>query len=425
MAEIKAFKGMKFSKKAGVISSLCCPPYDVITSEQRQILLQKNPCNIVRLEHTDSTKNSYETVLNTLNNWKSKGIFEYESENAVYIYEQEFNLNSVRRRLKGIIARVRLEEFSSGVILPHEHTMSHAKKDRLSHLKATQCSFSQVFALYDDKKRTTYRLVENLSKDPPSLELTDSQEVVHRLWVVTNPKAIAQFVSDFADKKLFIADGHHRYETALAYRDYCRKNKIECACDYQMMYLVDIQNSGLAALPTHRLIKTQNGYDAQKVLDVCRENFFVYKKSGADNIEAELKAQLIRGRKAFAYYCGNGKWYLLILKSKDIMSRFLPNRSSVYQELDVTILHKLILEKAFGIDDKNMAEQASLDYTRLATDAVEKVDSNEYQCSFLLNPTSVSQLCNIALSGEKMPQKSTYFYPKQITGLVMNDLCTD
>ena len=221
---------------------------------------------------------------------------------------------------------------------------------------------------------------------------------------MTDKDEINAICSDFADKKLYIADGHHRYETALNYRNYCRENGIgDGGEDYVMMMLVDMEHDGLVVLPTHRLVRDLESFDKE-------------------NAESKLKELYDEGKKAFAFYSGDKGYNLLVLRDEKVIEELLPNKSKATQGLDVTVLHTLVLEKIFGIDAENMAKQINLTYTRLFDEAIESVDTGKAQCAFILNPTRVTEIRDVAAAGEKMPQKSTYFYPKLITGLVMNKL---
>ena len=354
-----------------------------------------------------------------------KGVLVHEDKPAVYIYEEEFNAYNKRSSVKGIIARVKVEEFSKGVILPHEFTLSKAKTDRFNLMKATNCNFSQIYALYMDEEHTTLKTIDALSKGDPDQKFTDNDHITHKLWIITDEKVIQKLTADFADRKLYIADGHHRYETALNYRDYCRANGISKEGDpqdYQMIYLVDMQHPGLVVFPTHRMVRDLENFDRDEVLRGCEEYFDIKKFTSVGNINSELGKQYKQGNKAFGFYCGKGEWYLLVLKDIGVMSKVLPDLSPASQQLDVSVLHSLILEKTMGIDKENMANQINLTYTKFFEEAIMKVDRGEFQCSFILNPTRVTEIRDVAAAGEKMPQKSTYFYPKMITGMVMNDL---
>ena len=425
MAEIRAFRGMRYAQSAGDISQLCCPPYDIISEEERKAFLKQNEHNVIRLELPREGEDVYAEAADVLNRWRDSGVLIHEDKPAIYIYEEEFNAYNTRKKIKGIIARVKLEEFSKGVILPHEFTLSKAKADRMNLMKATNCNFSQIYALYMDEEHTTLSTVDALSQGEPAAKFTDSDRITHRLWIVTDEAAIAKLCADFTDRKLYIADGHHRYETALNYRDYCRENGISKEGDpqdYQMIFLIDMQHPGLVVFPTHRMVRDLKDFDKNAVLDACRENFEITAFKETSQLNAKLKEQYKAGNKAFAFYCGKGEWYLLKLRDLAVMSEALPDLSPASRQLDVSVLHTLVLERALGIDKENMANQINLTYTKFFDEAITAVDRGDFQCSFLLNPTRVTEIRDVAAEGEKMPQKSTYFYPKMITGMVMNDL---
>lgn len=425
MAVIKPFRGMRYNtEKAGEISTLCCPPYDIISERQRLDYIKENENNVIRLELPKEGTNPYAKASEILKMWKENGILIHEDKPAIYIYEEEFTSYGQRKSIKGIIARVKLEEFSKGIILPHEFTLSKAKEDRLNLMKTTNCNFSQIYALYMDKTHTTLNTINEQSKGKSAFEFTDSDNVTHRLWIVKDEMTIKKIVNDFADRKLYIADGHHRYETALNYRNYCRENKLSKQGDpqdFQMIYLMDMEHPGLVVFPTHRMVKNLPDYNKENVIKQCSNYFDITKTDKTDTVESMLAELYNNGKKAFGFYCGNNEWYVLSLKNTDIMQKMLPEISKTSQQLDVTVLHTLVLEKIFGIDKENMANQKNLTYTKYLNDAVSGVDSGEFQCSFVLNPTRVTEIRDVAAAGEKMPQKSTYFYPKMITGLVMND----
>ena len=426
MAEIKPFKGMRYNTfLAGKIGELCCPPYDIISEEERLGYIAENEYNVIRLELPKEGGDVYKTAGEVLDMWRNTGVLVHEIKPAVYIYEEEFNAYNKRSSVKGIIVRVKVEEFSKGVILPHEFTLSKAKADRFNLMKATNCNFSQIYALYMDEEHTTLKTIDRLSDRKPDQKFTDNDHVTHKLWIITDEKVIEKLVNDFADRKLYIADGHHRYETALNYRNYCRENGISKEGDpqdYQMMYLVDMQHPGLVVFPTHRMVRDLESFDKDEVLKGCEEYFDIKKFTSVGNINSELAKQYKQGKKAFGFYCGKGEWYLLVLKDIEVMADVLPDLSEASQQLDVSVLHSLILEKTMGIDKENMANQINLTYTKFFEEAIMKVDKGEFQCSFILNPTRVTEIRDVAAAGEKMPQKSTYFYPKMITGMVMNDL---
>lgn len=426
MAEIKAFRGMRYdTDKAGKIGELCCPPYDIISEEQRQQYIAQNKHNVIRLELPREGEDVYAHAGEVLDRWREKGLLIHEEKPAIYIYEEEFNAYNKRKSIKGIIARVKVEEFSKGVILPHEFTLSKAKTDRLNLMKATNCNFSQIYALYMDSEHTTLDTIDALSKGEPDMKFTDDDRVTHKMWIITDEDVIAKLVADFADRKLYIADGHHRYETALNYRNYCRENGISKEGDpqdYQMIYLVDMEHPGLVVFPTHRMVRDLANFDKNIVLEGCKDYFEITKFTSVGNMNAALAEQYKAGKHAFGFYCGKGEWYMMVLSDDEIMAKVLPDLCPASQQLDVSVLHTLVLEKILGIDKENMANQVNLTYTKFFEEAIMQVDNGAFQCSFVLNPTRVTDIRDVAAAGEKMPQKSTYFYPKMITGMVMNDI---
>ena len=424
MANIKAFKGLRYTKNAGKIKTLTCPPYDIISEDERLSFLDENEYNIIRLELPKGDE-PYKTAGKTLNNWLENEILKQDPNECIYIYEEKFTINGQTKSIKGIIANVRLEEFEKGIILPHEFTLSKAKTDRFNLMEATGCNFSQIYSLYSDEQKTASALIEKASSGSPEVIMEDKSGIVHSLWAVSDVQTITALTACFDDKKLYIADGHHRYETALNYRNTCRQNKKCCEvgnADYVMMMLVDMAHEGLLVLPTHRLVRDLETFDEEALLKGAQKYFEITQKTGVENIEQELELFYEKNEKAFGLYTGGDTWTQLVLKDHDILKKLLPDMSSASRGLDVTVLHTLILEGILGIDKENMANQVNLTYVKQFSDAVESVKNKTSRCAFILNPTRVSEIRDVAAAGEKMPQKSTYFYPKLITGLVMNKL---
>ena len=421
MAEIKPFRALRYAAAAGDAALLTCPPYDIIGEEERRRYLDGSPYNVVRLELPEG-EDPYAEAGRTLRAWLADGILRRDTDPGFYLYEEEFTAYGETKRVKGFICLVRLEEFSKGVILPHEETLSKAKEDRFNLMKATGCNFSQIYSLYMDEGRATGKKLDALSSGRPRYEFSDGA-VTHRMWLVNDPEAIASISDDFTDRRLYIADGHHRYETALNYRSWKREQgTADGGEDYVMMMLVDMESDGLVVFPTHRLVRRLPGFGAERLLRECAALFDVVRYDSLSGMEKTLGELYAQGKNAFAFYSGGDGWALLALKDAEATAEALPEKSEAYRSLDVSVLHSLILERLLGIDKENMAKQVNLTYTRSAEEALQSVRSGESQCAFLLNPTRVTQIRDVAAAGEKMPQKSTYFYPKLITGLVMNRL---
>lgn len=424
MAEIKGFKALRFNTDiAGDIKNLVCPPYDIISDDERENYLSKSEYNVIRLE-LPKGENPYENAAKTLKEWIKNGILENDAEDSVYIYEQEFNINGDTKKMKGIICNVKLEEFSKNIILPHEETLSKAKTDRFNLMRTTYCNFSQIYSLYLDESKETAGIINSSSDNAPNIEFATDDGIIQRLWIINDKDVLDRLSKSFIDRQLFIADGHHRYETALNFRNRLISEKVIKddlhPANYVMMMLVDIDNDGLVVLPTHRLIKKLDSFDEDTVLLEMNEFFEIEKRTDIDKIEETLSKH--DNIKSFAFYTGKDYYYLLNLIKTDEVKKLLPEMVDAYCCLDVTILHTLILERLFNIDKENMAKQKNLSYTRDISQAIENVRNGKCNCSFILNPTKVTEIKDVALAREKMPQKSTYFYPKLITGLVMNKL---
>ncbi len=435
MAEIRPFRALRFTPAAGPMEELVCPPYDIISESQRQAYLARNPHNIIRLELPRDGADPYQEAGATLRRWIAEGILRQDDRPALYVYEIEFSVDGPsdisgmhggRRSVMGLIGLVKLEEFEKGIILPHEETLSKAKTDRFNLMKATNCNFSDIYALYmdDGGEEEALDILSLVSRGRPVTELTDEAGLVHRLWAIDDESIIAKIQAHLADTKLYIADGHHRYETALNYRNYLREQGVPegTAADYVMMMLVEMSHPGLVVFPTHRMVRGLSSFDAEAVLSACEPYFDLLRGADVSTMDEALEHAYRDGKHAFGFYTGGDTFTLLTLRDPAVMDTLLPQLSPASRALDVTILHTLVLERLMGIDKENMANQTNLTYTRDLSEALDGVRRGGFQCSFILNPTRVSEIRDVASAGEKMPQKSTYFYPKLITGLTMNKL---
>ncbi len=423
MAEIKAFKGMRYTDSGGSLNTLVCPPYDIISDAQRESYIEKNPYNIIRLELPKGGDERYREAGDTLDKWLDGEILACDGEDGVYVYEMQFTANGAKRSLKGFVSLVRLTDFSEGIVLPHEETLSKAKQDRFDLMGETFCNFSQIYSLYMDEDNSVYGIIDGSSNGAPDMEVTDGDGTVHRMWRISDKNTISKLTKAFVDKKLYIADGHHRYETALNFhRSLCASGKAVPGdrSGYVMMMLVNMENNGLVVFPTHRIVHGLAEFNAEKIIDECKKYFTVSEAPDEGRMQAALNMAYDEGKKAFAMYVGAGNCFVMTLKDETAVKRLLPDMSDAYCGLDVSVLHSLVLERIFGIDKENMANQKNLGYTRSREEALRAVDIDGADCSFILNPTKVSEIRDVAAAGEKMPQKSTYFYPKLITGLVMN-----
>ncbi len=417
MADIRPIKALRYTDVAGTISSNVCPPYDIISPEERDELIAGSPYNLVRLEKPEG-ENRYNDAANLLESWLSKGVLGRDKEEGIYVYGEDFEVDGERYSLKGIICLCRLYPFSEGIVLPHENTLSGAKADRFELMKTTYCNFSSIYGLYVDEERIIADEVRKAASQAPEQCFTDNEGVTHTLWRITDKNVLKLICDTMAPKQVFIADGHHRYETAVKFRDYLEERG-ECPAnrDYVLMTLVDMDNDGLVILPTHRLIRDME-IDKEKLLASLADEFDIEEYPNVKLAPSILSRYA--DRKAYGLYTGGEGFTLLVFKGQ------LPDvDDGGLSALDVSVLHDRILEQRLGIDKENMARQLNLRYTRLVSEAVESVTSGESTAAFILNPTKIGEIKSVSLSGGKMPQKSTYFYPKLKTGLVMNTIKED
>lgn len=450
MATIIPFRGLRYAPTAGPLADLVTPPYDVIDAAAQEMYYRRHPHNIIRLEYgkvypEDTAENNrYTRAAACYAAWRREGVLVQEERPALYRYEQEFTFGGRRLVRSGFICAVKLEPYEAGVVLPHEETLPKHKADRLSLMRACRANFSPIFGLYADPAKKVEACWEEGGNLPPEVEFTGEDGQTHRLWVVTDPRLVRAVQEVLAPATIYIADGHHRYETALVYRQERRQEEgnlpQERPYDYVMMALVNLYDPGLVCLPTHRLVKNQAPLDGEKLLEKLQEHFSVEPFPLAPdygNFPQFLKELAARGgfsegkstgnrplrRHAFGLYLGSGRLYLLALRDEEALSRLMPpGRSPAWKNLDVSVLHCLILERILGNGAVEREGEAHLAYTREEEKALAAVDRGEYRMAFFLNPTRVEEVIAVAQAGEKMPQKSTYFYPKIITGLVINPL---
>jgi uncharacterized protein (DUF1015 family) len=407
-----------------------CPPYDIISEEERQAYLAENPRNIIRLELPKEGDDPYAVAGETLRGWIEKKMLAKDQTPGLYVYEEQFTSRGERMSVRGVAGRVRLEEWEKGVVLPHEETLPKAKTDRLNLMRACGTNFSSVYSLYFDGENEIYPLIEAASSGAPDLEFTTPKfdGITHRVWFVTDPAAVEAITSRFADKKLYIADGHHRYETAINYRNELREKGVntdgEHPANFVMMTLVHMEHPGLVVYPTHRIVRGLASFNADEILKACGEYFAILPVDAPADAEECMKclsSLAEEGKKAFAL-CTKSGVHMLALRDAAVMDALLPGTSAAYRGLDVNILHELVLERIMGIDKESVRNQTNLIYTRDPEEALAAVESGEADCAFLINATRVDEIAAVAGAGEKMPQKSTYFYPKLVTGHLMNNL---
>lgn len=412
--EIFPFRALRFTEKAGSIKNCVCPPYDIVSQSERAGLAAKNEHNLIRLELPEG-ENRYEAAGALLREWINDGILAQDKEEALYVYREEFRVSGKRYALTGFLCRLKLCEFSERVVLPHEETLSKAKQDRFELMKATNCNFSPIYSLYDGAGTGVSEILAKTAGTEPVYRFTDEETVTHTMWRLTDRREIAAIQAALRGRQAFIADGHHRYETALNYHRHVREEGADVDAGSVMMMLVDMEDKGLVVFPTHRMI-VDMPVNTAEVAEKCSEYFDI---SSSSLINVKRKLATAGKACVFAMYTG-GENALVFRLRPEARGLNIDGRSQAYSALDVSVLHKYVLEGTLGIDRENMARQVNLRYTRSAREAVNAVRTGRASAAFIINPTRVSQIKDVALAGDKMPQKSTYFYPKLKTGLVMN-----
>jgi uncharacterized protein (DUF1015 family) len=427
MAEIAAFRGILYDVSRGAVAErLLAPPYDVISPDERDKLAGLDPHNCVRLILPDGDGDAkYARAAETLRAWIAEGVLARDAEPAIYRYHQTFTAEGRTTTRRGFICRIRLRRFDEGVVLPHERTLAGPKADRLKLKRACRAHLSQVFGLYSDPERVTERPFEALTDAPPALDGTTTDGVRQQLWRLTDPQRCAELVTALGDKKIYIADGHHRYETMLALRDELRPlaRSPRSSVEYGTIFLANMDDPGLLVFPTHRVVHGLPGFDRAQLLERARQRFTVDEQPMADapTVRAQLAERGAAGP-TFALVSAGRVAYLTLRRDVDLGG--IPSLSGhpVVRALDVTVLHALVIEAILGIDRAAQERQTNLRYLKDTAEALRAASAPGVQAVFVMNPTKVAQVKAVADAGEVMPQKSTFFYPKLASGLVLNPI---
>jgi uncharacterized protein (DUF1015 family) len=409
MVAIKPFNGYRYDVED--ISKVISPPYDVISKEKQKRLLEDSPYNFVRLilgndPYVEECRRDLEMISGLLNEWIEKGILRQEDKESLYVYSQVFSVGGDQKRRTGLIALVKLENFGEKHIYPHEKVIPKHVEDRLLLMEATQANLGLIFGIYPDPSRETDRLLDEVSSDEPLFTCT-LDDVLHELWKIDDDAFIGNLQKEMADKQVYIADGHHRYTTALRYRD---AHPDQQSAKYVMMALVNMYNEGLTILPTHRLVRKGN-HDTTTILEGIGNSF---------QTEPTTQDQMMEGIKGKRYAYGlyaDGDFHILRLKDRRTVES-LPAVSEALKQLDVTVLHELILKPLLDIDTEALDIQDKITYAKSTDAAMANLATGDYSFGFFLNAVNMEEIVRVATAHEAMPQKSTFFYPKVYSGLV-------
>ena len=449
MAEIQPFHAYRYDAQRVAPADVLTQPYDKISPAMQERYYAVSPYNLIAIEKGrvlagDSAGNNvYTRAAKTVDEWIAEKILVRDASPSIYVYAQEFEVpgTHTRRERIGFIALTRVEDYDAHVIFRHERTLSAPKADRIELLRQTRTQTGQLFLLYDDPARQIDSWLEEAARAKPALELRDEYGVTHRLWPVSEPASVARIQKAMAPQKLVIADGHHRYETALHYRDECRARAgltdPAAASEFAMATFINTHSRGVTILPTHRTVANLADFDFDRFRKALGGYFDWYSYPFLDPAErqsayAEFRKDLegrSHGRRAIGVYASASSagvankpgpaFYLFALQRGVDLEEILPDVAEAQRDLDVVLLHRLILQKGLGITPEDVASEKNLGYEREMDAAIGAVDAGRAQIAFLLNAVPVKQVVDIALGGNVMPQKSTDFYPKLLSGIAI------
>lgn len=420
MAEVLPFPALHYNlQAAGSFGAVTAPPYDVIDSDGRARLLAGSPFNVVALDLPEPAGpggDRYQAAAEILEEWTLNGILTQDRDPSVWALTQEFDRpDGGRQTRNAILARVRVEDYGPGRIRPHERTQPGPKQDRLDLTRATRHNLSPIFSLTG---RDAWPAVEPATGGRPWAELTDPEDTVHRLWRITDPDVHAAVTDTLADAELLIADGHHRYETARAYRDEIGGEGAHC---FTLMALTGLDDPGLAVFPTHRLLTGLGDPDLHDRLE--RGLFEAFEVEELDAADPDPDPAGVEGTGCFGYFDGvTGRRLRLRLRDPGSLERLLPERSTAYRTLDAAILEQVVFHDLLGMSPEDVEAKHGLAYARTVAEAGEAVVSGEAQAAFILRATPIDQVRAVAEAGETMPPKSTFFHPKLLSGMAFNPL---
>ncbi|HSY92118.1 MAG TPA: DUF1015 domain-containing protein [Candidatus Binatus sp.] len=425
MADILPFRALRYDLQRVSASQVVTQPYDKITPAMQERYYAASPYNLVRIilghrQPDEPGNNVYTRAAAFGRTWRAEGILRQDGTPSIYAYSQTFSAPSgTKFERRGFIALGRVEDYSARVVFRHEQTLSKPKADRLDLLRATRAHYEQLFLLYEDSGQIDSLLA---TQQPPAIDVTDEYGVGHRVWQISDATVIASVQEKMRDKKLVIADGHHRYETALNYRDESRAaagsaQNPDAPYEFVMMTFVNLNDPGLLVLPTHRVVHSLNSFSVDDFQQSSRTYFELEEIDPA--LDAARATALLReqGRNSTALLAVTANRAFILHSPKPAAAKFLAGLSPRQQALDVVQLHKCLLEGVLQLSEESIRNQQNLSYLREASEALDQVRKGAANIAFLMNPCPVSQVRDVAFAGEVMPQKSTDFYPKLLSGL--------
>lgn len=424
MATIRPFKAIRYNQKKVKIASVVAPPYDVISPEQQNGFYDKDPYNVIRLI-LGREEDRYSSAAKTYNEWQQQEILIRDSVPAIYPLVQTFTTTEGKQvQRKGFIALCRLEEFEKKIVLPHEKTLSKAKEDRFKLFKATNSNFSQVFSLYSDAEKKIDQFINPVYAATPTIDV-EFENVRNQLWTITDQSIIAAIAAEMEPKQVLIADGHHRYETGLAYRDLMKSQNPNHTgnelYNYIMMFFTNLDDEGLVIFPTHRAVHSLPNYDGAQLMAALQTYFDVQVYA-----TPQMMMEALKKHDRFTYgFVSNhsSKFFVATLKSDSMLDVLVPDPlPREVKELDVVLLHHYIIRQLLGVSQEAQEKKLNIHYLQSVQECIDEIAAGKAQVAFFVNPTKIHQVRAVAKAGHTMPQKSTFFYPKLVSGLVMNKM---
>ncbi len=424
MADVRAFRGLYYNPaKIKSLGDVATPPYDVISPEQRQQFLAKSPWNVVRLILPEG-ESPYDQAAQRLRSWIDQQVLIVDERPGIYCYHQTYRTpEGEEKTRKGFLVRVRIEDYEKGVVLPHEATLFAPKEDRLKLLRACRTNFGPIFGLYSDPDKTIDEHLDKFTSIPPRAAFVDDAGITNSLWFVSDSAMIQKVQEWMMERWILIADGHHRYESCMAYRDErMRDNQDpEAPFHFTLMFLTNIHHPGITVLPYNRGILNLPKFDVQAILQKAKKYFDIKEFEDREQALFSMKTAGTDSTAFLALMRDTRGVFLFKLKPNTRLEEFFPlSTSSLVRHLDVNVLHRLFIQEILSISEEDVREQKFLKYYKDVKEEMKDFDAGRLQIAFFLNPTRIEQVVEVSKTGEKMPQKSTFFHPKVMTGLVMN-----
>jgi len=428
MAEILPFKAVRYDPHQVRLEDVVTQPYDKITPEMQAAYYERSTHNLVRIilgksgETDNPAFNVYTRAAEYLHDWRASGILKQDAEPSIYLYSQTFTIPGTRdlTERRGLTVVGRIHDYSDGVVFRHEQTLSKPREDRLNLLRASHAHFGQIFMLYSDPKAEMDALLK--TEEEPDISVLDENEVLHRVWRIYDAAVVHAIQQHMRGKKLLIADGHHRYETSLAYRNERRAatgtTDLNAPHEFVMMTLVRMEDRGLAILPTHRIVHGIAGFDREVMLEGARRFFEITRIDLRTENRSATTLLEEAGENGTAFVAVTRQGPYLLRAKKRAVTTALKNVSAKQRSLDVVQLHKILLERVLGISEDAIRDQTNVKYERDAFEAISEVRQGA-NVAFLMNPARIEQVRDVAFGGEVLPQKSTDFYPKLLSGLAI------